>query len=57
MTVEECSWDEVDRLLGDLKRDGYEPIQLSTTTSAPVDRKLIRLTVERSEKEDIDDGV
>jgi hypothetical protein len=45
----DTEWKDVERLLSDLKADGYEPTLLETVTSAAVPEKKIQINVERQE--------
>lgn len=40
-------WSDVERLLNDLKADGYEVNALGTSHSEPVEKKTIMIQVER----------
>lgn len=44
---EQRTWEDVERLLSDLKADGYAPILIATTTSAAAPQKAIQINVER----------
>lgn len=43
----EWTWGDVDRLLSDLKADGYDPTLVATATSAAEPEKKIQINVER----------
>lgn len=43
----EVTWADVERLLSDLKADGYTPSDLSTDTSRPPPEKTVFLDVKR----------
>lgn len=45
--MSDTEWKDVERLLRDLKADGYEPTLLETVTSAAVPEKKIQINVER----------
>jgi hypothetical protein len=47
--MSDTEWKDVERLLSDLKADGYEPTLLETVTSAAVPEKKIQINVERQE--------
>lgn len=47
--MSETEWEDVERLLRDLKADGYDPTLLETVTSAAVPEKKIQINVEREE--------
>jgi len=47
--MSDTEWKDVERLLSDLKADGYEPTLLETVTSAAVPEKKIQINVERKE--------
>lgn len=42
------SWGELDRLVEDLKRDGYQVDDVKTNTSEPVEEKQILVEVSRN---------
>jgi hypothetical protein len=50
--TDDWSWEDVERLLSDLKSDGYEPANLETSTSHAAPEKTLFLDVERSERTD-----
>ena len=45
--MSETDWSDVERLISDLKADGYDPSLLETTTDAAVPQKMIQINVER----------
>ena len=47
METTDYDWSDIDRLLRDLKSDGYEPTLVATVTSAAVPEKKIQINVER----------
>lgn len=47
MSEEQCSWEDVERLINDLKSDGYTPSGLDTSTSHAAPTKTIFVDVER----------
>lgn len=47
--MSDTDWSDVERLLRDLKADGYEPSLLETATDAAVPQKMIQINVEREE--------
>jgi len=52
--TDDWSWRDVERLIGDLKSDGYEPSELETSTSHAAPTKTIFLDVKRSPDTDTD---
>jgi len=48
LASDECTWEDVERLLSDLKSDGYEPSNLETNTSHAVPEKTVFLDVRRT---------
>jgi hypothetical protein len=48
--TDDWSWEDVERLLSDLKSDGYEPANLETSTSYAAPEKTLFLDVKRSER-------
>jgi hypothetical protein len=46
--TDDWSWEDVERLISDLKSDGYEPADLETSTSHAVPTKTVFLDVEKS---------
>lgn len=51
MESTDYDWSDIDRLLDDLKADGYEPTLVATVTSAAVPEKKIQINVEREADE------
>lgn len=49
MSSENCGWGDVERLIDDLKSDGYEPTQIETTTSHAAPTKTLFIDVNRSD--------
>lgn len=49
--TDDWSWEDVERLLSDLKSDGYEPAVLETSTSHAAPTKTVFLDVERKSKQ------
>lgn len=47
MAATDCDWSDIDRLLNDLKADGYDPTLVDTSTSAATPEKKIQINVER----------
>jgi hypothetical protein len=50
----EWTWDDVERLLSDLKSDGYTPLDLETNTSHAAPEKTVFLDVGRPVDADTD---
>ncbi len=48
--ADEWTWDDVERLISDLKSDGYEPSSLETSTSHAAPEKTVFLDVERDDQ-------
>jgi len=49
--MDDWDWDQVERLIRDLKIDGYEVADVETSTSHAAPEKTIFLDVERTENE------
>jgi hypothetical protein len=47
MSDEKHTWEDVERLISDLKSDGYTPSKLETNTSHAAPTKTVFLDVER----------
>jgi len=47
MNATDHQWGDIERLLNDLKADGYEVSALGTSHSEPVEKKTIMIQVKR----------
>jgi len=47
MNATDHDWRDIERLLNDLKADGYEVNALGTSSSEPVEKKTIMIQVKR----------
>ncbi len=54
MSGTEWTWGDVDRLLSDLKADGYDPTLVATVTSAAEPEKKVQINVERTQGTEAD---
>jgi hypothetical protein len=52
----DIEWSDVERLISDLKNDGYEPTELKGVPSDARKKKQIYLSVDRSINSGIDGG-
>lgn len=52
MTDAEWEWRDVERVIEDLKRDGYQPSGLKSSTAEARPKKSLLLRVERADTED-----
>lgn len=44
---DETTWDDLERLIDDLKKDGYSPYRIETNTSHAAPSKTLFIDVER----------
>lgn len=47
MSDDTPQWSDVEGLFNDLRADGYEVVDMETSTSEPADDKLVWVAVER----------
>lgn len=45
--TDEWTWDDIERIISDLKSDGYKPTKLETSTSHAAPTKTIFIDVKR----------
>jgi hypothetical protein len=47
--TKDWTWDDVERLISDLKSDGYEPTKVETSTSHAAPSKTLFIDVKRDQ--------